>query len=109
MCSNCQAKATSKCPACRSVFPKNTHATLLGNQVTLSETKLDIPDSRKPYKATLAINFIRYKEETLLNLAIEQLRNLAAESDELLKEALCDHRWKPASPEEHSAIGCGHF
>lgn len=102
ICSKCGATGLSKCPYCRSVFPDNQYAAVLGRilRVRIAQ-ELEITRIKVDYVVDSDWSLERawdYLHDLFHNLVIERIK---------VTQLACEHNWVFA-PGEVSEIGCGH-
>jgi|TARA_Y100000310_G_C20680923_1_gene815893 hypothetical protein len=93
-CTICGEEGISKCPFCRSVFPKNQLGTMFQNLT-------DIQRTEKYTSITLKISF---RSETTDDEIIKHMSDLSGYD---WKFVLCNHVWD-FMPGQESSIGCEH-
>jgi len=106
ICKICGAQAISKCPYCRTVFPKNEMEGML-SWILKKRMKTD-----KNGVTWLEISYVPGKNVDLKE-AMKRLLNLLNVMEDktspypTIKEYACDHEWVFKEGEK-STIGCGH-
>ena len=131
-CVDCGALASSKCPACRSIFPQEEYLAMLRSQISFEETK-PTEGEGKYFRREMIIKIDMYDGESMEDCLrrlfttgrdiLNQEENPKPEEETKesvyisrrsyrlpsVKKLLCDHRWAPADENQHSSIGCGHY
>ena len=106
ICGKCGAEASSKCPFCRTVFPKNQYEAILSYAL---HHKTDAKG-----KVTISYDYIPRDEckEAGVERALESLARVMKDMAEgasglTFKGYACEHDWQ-FKPGCKSSIGCGH-
>jgi len=108
VCTGCGATANSKCAGQRNVFIEDEMVTMIGNcfqyeaNRTLPKNEREAAYDNREWVVTLKYRtWDRDSEQD----AIQQLiRTLTLHPQDLLKKALCNHKWKLTSPT--CELGC---
>ena len=101
-CTECGATASSKCASSRSVFIEDDMVTMIGNCFTYdANRKLPQNEHQAKFDSQEWVVDLKYRtfDHYDSKSAIKALiRTLTAYPPELMKKALCDHRWELTSP-----------
>jgi len=109
-CKLCGAKANSKCPYCRNIFPEDQITTMYSNLIELK--KEEVPGDkwmdgvpRQQISLTITTHRRLEEKESAEDILLGLVKGLA--NLEHPEQVLCVHQWE-FLPGEESSIGCGH-